>query len=512
MRTRKALINSIINILSFFVAFIPNIILRKTFLDSLGSDILGLSSLYTNIIGWISIVEMGVGTAIVYSLYKPFADNDQNEIRAYIRFYGELYKKIGLIVLGAGVLISPCIRFFIKGNIDLKLATIGFLIYLLNSFLTYMFTHRLCILNVAQEEFKITIGTTISKLLIAIIQFVFLKFKPNFLIYALIQVVVNLIYYIIINIYITRKYQWLNSGEGTLDGEVKNNLLNNVKALFMHKIGGLVVLSTDNIVISKFVGLVELAKYTNYYTIISSLQTLITKGLSGITASIGNMLTDDDKEKAYDIHKKVFFMNFWIVSFIVISLYNTLNQFVALWVGEKYFLDRFTFIVILLNTYFASMRGSVERFQEGSGNYRQDRYAPLCEAAINLISSLMLVQHIGLAGVFVGTLISNFTVIFWTKPYVVYKYVFDRKLIEYFKMYFKYVIIAIIPLIVTNYCTIAFKYSYTVKSFIINCSINVVVINLIYIIIFSKSQEFRYYVNIFMKIVKKNNKKIKNEV
>ena len=159
MRTRKALINSIINILSFFVAFIPNIILRKTFLDSLGSDILGLSSLYTNIIGWISIVEMGVGTAIVYSLYKPFADNDQNEIRAYIRFYGELYKKIGLIVLGAGVLISPCIRFFIKGNIDLKLATIGFLIYLLNSFLTYMFTHRLCILNVAQEEFKITIGT-----------------------------------------------------------------------------------------------------------------------------------------------------------------------------------------------------------------------------------------------------------------------------------------------------------------------------------------------------------------
>ena len=274
----------------------------------------------------------------------------------------------------------------------------------------------------------------------------------------------------------------------------------------MHKIGSLVVLSTDNIVISKFVGLTELAKYTNYYMIIDALQSIVSKGLNGVTATIGNLLTDGDKDRAYDVHKKIFFINFWVVSFIVISLYNTLNQFIGLWVGTKYFLNYSAYVMLLFNLYFSAMRGSVERFQEGSGNYRQDRYAPLCEAIINLGTSIFLVRKIGITGVFVGTFISNIMVIFWTKPYVVYKYVFDRKLIEYFKMYFRYLVIAVIPLIVTSYMTKNIKKNFDVGSFISNCFINIVIINIIYFIIFFRSEEFKYFLNIIIKTVKKKNK------
>ena len=165
--------------------------------------------------------------------------------------------------------------------------------------------------------------------------------------------------------------------------------------------------------------------------------------------------------------------------------------------GEQYLLDSLTFAIILINVYFASMRGSVEQFQSGSGNFYQDRYAPIIESIINFVSSIILVNYIGIAGVFIGTLISNFTVVFWTKPYVVYKYVFDKKIIDYFMMYFKYLIIAIIPLIITNYATIPFKESYDIVSFITNCAINVVLINVIYLIIFFKSEEFKYYLSIF---------------
>ncbi|WP_409193573.1 lipopolysaccharide biosynthesis protein, partial [Clostridium perfringens] len=228
-------------------------------------------------------------------------------------------------------------------------------------------------------------------------------------------------YYIIINIYISRKYPWLNKDKEDLDYNTKMGLFKNIWALFMHKIGGVVVNSTDNIVISKFVGLGILANYANYNTVIAALQKVILLGLNGITASVGNMLNSSDKKKAYDIHKKIFFLNFWIVSFVVISLYNTLNQFVGLWVGKQYLLDSLTFIVILINLYFVTMRGSVEQFQNGSGNFYQDRYAPLVEAFINLAVSIFLVKKIGIAGVFIGTLVSNFTVIFWTKPYIVYK-------------------------------------------------------------------------------------------
>lgn len=503
MRSKKAVINAMVNILSFAIIFIPNLIIRKIFIDTLGNDMVGLSSLYTNIIGWLSIVEMGVGTAIIYSLYNPYANKENQKVRAYIRFYGKFYRGIGFVILVIGIAISPLIKYFIKENIDFKLAIIGFILFLLNTFITYMFSHKICILSVAQEEYKVTIGTTVSKLLISVLQYAMFKLFPSFLLYIVIQLMINLIYFIVINKYILKKYPWLNEGSEELEGQERTSLLKNVKAMFMHKIGGLIVLSTDNLVISKFVGLGVLAKYTNYQMIISALQTMVSTGLRGITASIGNMLTEGNKEKAYDIHKKVFFLNFWITSFIVISLYNTLNQFIVIWIGEKQLLDKATFIVILINVYFSLMRGSVERFQDGAGTFYYDRYAPLVEGGINLVTSLILVNMIGISGVFIGTLISNFSVIFWTKPYVVYKYVFDTKLINYFKMYFKYILIALIPLIVTTLVSNLVKYQYDLPSFIVNCVLNVLIINSIYLLIFFKTDEFKYYIKMVKSITKK---------
>ena len=167
--------------------------------------------------------------------------------------------------------------------------------------------------------------------------------------------------------------------------------------------------------------------------------------------------------------------------------------------------------LILINLYFVAMRGSVEQFKMASGNYYQDRYAPIIEAVINLVTSLILVRYIGLTGVFIGTLISNFTVVFWVKPYIVYKYVFDKNLVEYFKMYFRYLLIALLPLFITNILTSSLKYNYTVTDFILNCSINIVTINIIYIIVFYKSEEFKYFINILNNITKKIFKKNLNK-
>ncbi|MDK0690990.1 O-unit flippase [Clostridium perfringens] len=506
MRTKKALINSSINIVTYLILFIPNLILRKVFLNTLGNEMLGLNSFYSNIIGWLSIAELGVGSAIIFSLYKPFAENNRRKINMYIRFYGKFYRTIGFIILGLGIIISPFLNFFIENKVDIEIITVGFLIFLLNSFISYMFSNRLCILNVAQESYKLTLGTTISQLIIFLLQYILLKNHPSFILYITIQLIVNLIYYIIINIYISRKYPWLNKDKEDLDYNTKMGLFKNIWALFMHKIGGVVVNSTDNIVISKFVGLGILANYANYNTVIAALQKVILLGLNGITASVGNMLNSSDKKKAYDIHKKIFFLNFWIVSFVVISLYNTLNQFVGLWVGKQYLLDSLTFIVILINLYFVTMRGSVEQFQNGSGNFYQDRYAPLVEAFINLAVSIFLVKKIGIAGVFIGTLVSNFTVIFWTKPYIVYKYVFHKPISGYFAMYFKYLVIGIVPLILTNWLTGSVKYNLSIKSFVINCLINIIVINFTYLIIFYRTKEFKYYLLLFIKIIRNLNK------
>ncbi len=504
MRQKKAMINSIVNLVTFMAIFLPNLIVRKVFLDTLGEDLLGLNSLYTNIIGWLSIVELGVGTAIIFSLYKPFADNDYPRVRAYLKFYQKFYVTVGFAVLIVGLLLTPFLQVFLENqSIDMTLVRVGFVLYLVNSFITYLFSSRLCILNVAQEGYKVSIGTTSAKLLIFITQLIILKIYPNFLLFSGVQIIINLLFYFIINRYILNYFPWIKAGNEELEDAERKNLLVVVKAMFMHKFGSLIVFSTDNLVISKFVGLASLAQYTNYQTVTLAVEKLVSTAMQGITSSIGNMLTECDSDHASKIHNKIFFLNFWITSFITISLYNTLDQFVGLWVGEEYILDNLTFIVLLINFYFVLMRGSVERFKEASGNYVQDRYAPLAEGLINLISSLILVKHIGLAGVFVGTMISNFTVLFWVQPYIVYKYVFQEKVINYFKMYFTYAALMIALICITHYLTIPFKYNYTILSFLINCFINITVVNSVYLLLFRNKDELNYFINIIKRVLKK---------
>lgn len=493
MRIKKAAINSFIGILTYLISFLPAMIVRKIFLVQLGEELLGLSSLYTNIISYLSIIEMGIGSAIIFSLYKPFAEDNRVKVKGYIDYYAKFYKIVGGIILLLGIALLPFLHIFINDNIDMTKAIIYFVLFLINTVISYLFSYKLCILNVAQEGYIVSVGTAISKILIAIFQVIILKLYSSFFLYITIQIVVNLIYYIVLNKYIDKKYTWLKDTKGKIEKDEKNNLIKNVKALFMHKIGYVVVFSTDNLVISSFINLSSVAKYNSYNMIISAIQGVINTAMAAITPSIGNLLVDNDKEKAISIHKKLFFMNFWVVSFITISLYNTISQFINVWLGRNQILDIFTVNIILINLYFQLMRSSVEQFKEGSGNYYQDRYAAFIEAFINLVCSIILVKEIGIAGVFIGTFISNICVIFWVKPMITYKYVFNKPVRNYFYMYFKYLLIAIIPLLITHFLTRDIKQSVLLSDFILNCIINIFVINGVYLIIFRKNKEFIYF-------------------
>jgi len=498
MRTKKAAINGLVGILTYLISFLPAMIVRKIFLVQLGEELLGLSSLYTNIISYLSIIEMGIGSAIIFSLYKPFAEGDRVKVKGYIDYYAKFYKMVGVIISILGIIILPFLHIFINDNIDMTKAIIYFILFLINTVISYFFSYKLCIFSVAQEGYIVSIGTAISKVIMAIMQVIILKLYSSFFLYIIAQMAVNLLYYVVLNRYIDKKYTWLKRTNGKIEKVEKDSLIKNVKALFMHKIGYVVVFSTDNLIISSFINLSSVAKYNGYSMIISAIQGVINTATSAITPSIGNLLVDDDKEKSFSIHRKLFFMNFWIVSFVTISLYNTISQFIKLWMGRNQVLDIFTVNIILINLYFQLMRSSVEQFKEGSGNYYQDRYASFIEAFINLVLSIVLVRKIGIAGVFIGTLISNISVVFWVKPMITYKYVFNKPLRNYFYMYFKYMLIAIIPLLITHFLTRDVKQSLILKDFIFNCIINILVINLFYLIIFWKNKEFIYFKNLII--------------
>ena len=502
MRVKKSLINSSVTIFSYIATFLPVFILRKVFLNELGNELMGLSSLFENIIGYLSIAEMGIGTAIIFSLYKPFAERDFEKVKAYLSYYKRFYFFAGIIIVIIGLCITPILGIFLRNDLKLLDVKLYFILFLINTLISYLFSYKQCILNVAQEGYKLSIATTLSKLIIVMFQIIIIKVFKSFYLYILTQIIVNLIYYVLINFYIDNKYNFLDIKSYDLSQVEKKNLTRNIKALFFHKIGSVLVFGTDNIVLSTFINLTSVAKYTNYSIIINVFNGIIGNSLNAITPSIGNLLVDGDKNKAYDIHKKIMFYSFWISSFVVISLFNTLTQFIALWLGEGSILNQFTVGVILVNVYFQMMKGSVGRFKEGAGEYHKDRFAPLIEGLINLVSSIILVNLIGMPGVFIGTFISNITVIFWTQPSIVYKYVFNIPVINYYKEYFRYLFIAIIPLLLTTILTYNLKNIYSPSSFILNCLINIVIINTSYIIIFNKNEEFIYFKELLVDLLK----------
>ncbi|MGL4450994.1 MAG: lipopolysaccharide biosynthesis protein [Sarcina sp.] len=505
MRLKKSLINSVIGMLTYIISFLPIFIVRKVFIDVLGSDLAGLTSLYTNIIGYLTIIEMGVGTAIICSLYKPFDEENHEKVVGYLKYYKKFYMLAALFIFCVGIVLVPFLHVFIKGNINAGYVKIGFILFLINTVIAYLFGYKQCILNVAQDGYKVSIALTAAKVLIAIAQIFIVEKYHSFYGYLIAQIVINLIFYILINYYIDRCYPWLKETKGKIDKEEKSELIKTIKGVSLHKIGAVLVFGTDNIVISSFIGLTSVTLYNNYMLVINAFGGIVSQAIAGVTASIGNLLLDDDGEHVYRTHKRLFLANFWIASFIAIILVNTLTPFIQLWLGKEFVLSLSIVGLLILNLYFQMIRGQVEQFKNASGEFYRDRYAPLVEGGINLIISLVLVRYIGLIGVLLGTVISNVAVIFWTQPYVVYKYVFKKSLFEYFLRYFKYILIAVIPLVFTMFLTHNLKVNDSFINFILNCFINVVVINVFYLIIFWRTEEFQFFKGLIFKFLKRGN-------
>lgn len=496
MRTKKASLNSIANVASFIILIAPSFILRKVFLNVLGEDLLGLNYLFQNIIGFLSLAELGVGTAIMYSLYKPIANDDHIKIKGYLNFFSKAYKLLGGIIVLSGILVIPFLQLFIKGDVATNISIFAFLFFLINTFITYLFSYKLTILEASQRGYWITSINLIFRLLIIGTQLLTLYYKPNYFVFLFIQLISDIIYFLVMDVLINRKYPWLKRERGNLADEEKDGLKQNIKAIFFHKIGTFLVFGTDNLLISFFIGLKAVARFNNYNMIIFMFENIMNRLFKGMTASIGNLIATSDAKNVYRIHNRLFFLNFVLASFIIIPLYNSIDQFICIWLGEKYLIDNLTLSVVLFNVYFKLMRLSVEHFKHGSGLYHQDRFASIIESIVNLGCSLILVRYIGLAGIFMGTLISNLLIVFWVKPKIVYKYVFKISVFKYFERYFYYLALLLISLVTTNHVSSYLNKNYTLIFFTFNILINLIILTILYLLFFGRSNDFRYFLNL----------------
>jgi O-antigen/teichoic acid export membrane protein len=515
MRTKNSILNItaglgnqiIITGLSFFS--------RTVFISSLGIEYLGINGLFTNILAMLTLAEAGLGASIMYSLYKPVAENDQNRIQILMKFYQNAYMVIASIVLVLGLSVMPFLGFIIKDT-SVNNINLIYLIFLLNTVTPYLYVHKNSFLNVCQKGYVVTGIYSLSSIISTCIKIGILHYTQNYILYLIIDSAITIANSIILAIIVNKMYPYLkNRVTGKLDKETKNGLIKNVKALLLQNIGNYLVFGTDNIIISSFVSVTAVGLYSNYNMLIEISRTFINQIFNNIYHSIGNLVAKETRDKVYSVYKIYRLLNFWLYSFLTILLAILLEPFISLWIGSQYLMSPSVLFILMICFYERGMRNSITTIKTTAGIFHEDRYAPLLQAVTNLVFSITLVKYIGIAGVFLGTLISAIAVPFWTTPYLVYKKVFNVPVQKYFLTYSYYLIIGIGTFLVTKtICNLIPQGN--IFNLLLMGSTCLIVPNIIYIVIFNKTDEFKYLLVIFGNILSfltrkvKYNKKIDN--
>jgi O-antigen/teichoic acid export membrane protein len=320
MRVKNSLINITTGLGSQIIITLLSFISRTAFITYLGVEYLGINGLFTNVLGMLSLAEAGIGSAIIYNLYKPVAENDIQKINMLMNFYKKAYRVIALVVFLLGLSLLPFLDFFVK---ETTVESVGLIytLFLINTAASYLFTHKISFLNVSQKGYIVTGVYSISTIIATFVKIGILYYTSNFILYLIIDISITVFTSIVLSILVDKMYRFLkNRASVKLDAETKNNIVKNVKAIVLHNIGGYAVFGTDNLIIASFVSVAAVGLYSNYYMLINISRTFINQIFNNINYSVGNLVAIESGEKVYSFFKVMMLFNFWIYSFFTITL------------------------------------------------------------------------------------------------------------------------------------------------------------------------------------------------
>jgi len=497
MRTYKSIKNVSIMLLTQFITLALAFASRTVFIKTLGAEYLGFYGLFNNILNLLSLAEMGIGTAIAYALYKPIAENDTKHIKSILAFYRRCYFFIGISIIAIGCLILPFLPYLIKGEVTVPVNIYHvYLYFLANSAITYFFAHKRTIIDETQNKYLTTSIDFVINVIVSTVQIIILLLFKDFMIFLFIRVLGTVVNSILIFIFANRKFPYIKERAVALSSSVKKKIWSNVSILFFNKLGAVVVLGTDFLIISAFVGIEAVGIYSNYTLIVGTIAAFCNLFIMGTDASIGNAIATLTKEEVYSVFRKMAFLIFCIGGLSTVCLVNLLNPFIELWAGEDYLLSESVVYVIAANFFFTQNRLLVLTFKVDAGIFRPDMYKPFIEIAFNLGLSIFLVHIYGILGVLIGTLANTFLVCIWVEAFIVHKYIFATSIAGYLKMYVGQIFVLIIAYVLSSYI------NNFIDNFILKCIASISISALIYFLFFFRTDEFKYLIEIAKRMVR----------
>lgn len=452
-RTHKSLLNARVNLIFYFISLALAFFSRKIFLDCLGADFIGLTGTLQNLLGFLNLAELGIGSAIGYVLYKPLYEHNETKINEIISVFGYLYRNVGLIILGAGIALSFFLP-LIFPHTEFQLGIIYFAYYsfVSSTLIGYFANYRQTLLGADQRNYVVTVYFQTSGIIKTLIQMFLAYYTGSYFLWITIELIFGVIYSFILNWKIKQVYPWLRS-EIRLGKKLFKkypDVMKYTKQLFVHKIAGIVQSQTTPLLIYAFASLQIVAYYGNYTLIIEKLRFLIHNLLGSTGASIGNLIAEKNKGRIISIFWELQAIRFFITGIFIFGLYYLIVPFITLWLGKQYVLPNTILILILCNFFISLTRGVTDQFLYGYGLF-YDTWAPITESVIYIFVALIGGYLWNLQGILLGGIVASLIIVCCWKPYFLFKKGFQIPVKLYWINWTKHLIIMAISFMMSGW-------------------------------------------------------------
>lgn len=504
-RAKNAILASIAGVGEQLANYLGSFIFRTVFLYVLNASYLGISSLFTNILQVFSLTELGIGSVIAFNMYRPIKDGDDKSCAELLNFYKTVYSIIGILTLVLGGVFYPFIDSVIAdpGNIpsDVNLNLVYWL-FVIQSASSYFCVYRQSLLNADQKGYLISSANCIYNILSNIIKIAILLISANYTLVLTVGICIGILYNYFLSVYSSRQYPSIVSqSNAKLSRSKCIRILKDTGALMCHKVGGVVLNSTDSIILSTFIGVTTVGLYSNYQLISSALDLFLNKIFGSFVPTIGNALIDAVDDEKLSLYKKLRFINIWAASLCAACFYLLINNFITLWLGSEYLLDQSVTIVLSIHFFWNSSRIINVCFVNASGLFVKDKLRPLIQAVLNLVISIVGVIHLGIVGVFIGTFVSTLLTSAWREGVILYKYLFHTSPADYFKCYVFWFIISLFPCILLN--SLFSYFSISIMSFLFETVLSLALINLYFCLVFHKDDSFYFLKQLLISLARR---------
>ncbi len=503
-RKIKSAKNAVFGVVYQVVNLILSFVCRTFLIKKLGSEILGINSLYGNILTLLSLAELGISNIMLIKIYKPVAEDDTEKVAQYINFYKRVYNIIALVIFVVGMVLVPFLHLIVSNDIGIsnKDLIIYYLIFLLNTVVSYFIVYKQAVLNANQKFYVIKIFNFVNLIVQSALRIVVLFVFPNYKLYLILDCVVTLVTNIILNIYIDKKYPYLRSTKAMITKEEQKEVMTNVKDTFLYKLGGVLIGNTDSIIISVVLGTTLVGYMSNYNLVITAVNGIISIIISAIYASVGNLAVSGSPEQSNKVFNVTLGIFHYMAAFCAITMFCTFNNFITIWLKDpQYILGLDTVIAICCNFYLMTAITPIYIFRENYSLFKKAKYYFLIAALVNLVSSIVLAKFLGLTGVVLGTILCRLTTVVILEPPYLYKTVFKKSSKSYF---LRQLVMMIVSAAAAAICIMVCNlFSYTVLNFFIKALICFAVVTILFVFAFCTTPEFKYIINMIKEIFRK---------